>query len=282
MIEDINKIRRLRILQFLYRAQEPRGEQAILVGILSDPELSPTVELVRQSVHWLEQHLLIQLIQIKDSDWVAAQILPEGIQYLTNTDFIIDGIYKPEEKPPIASESNFKGRNSSVKALPVDVKAWLDAELVRRNFTDYRELAELLKERGYEISKSAVHRYGSKFKQEQEGLRQTIEEAKALAATVGDDGAAMSQTLIALAQKEAYSILRDKRFVDKVKVTDLLRSIATLNRSDINTKKFQVEQEIRQKALEDAAKAIEKTGKQAGVSQSAIDIIRRDVLQMSS
>lgn len=42
------------------------------------------------------------------------------------------------------------------------------------------------------------------------------------------------------------------------------------------------EKEIRQQALEDAAKAVETTGKQAGISPETIEIIRRDVLRIAS
>ena len=39
-------------------------------------------------------------------------------------------------------------------------RKWLDGELIRHGFGSYRHLTEELQKRGYEISKSAVFRYG--------------------------------------------------------------------------------------------------------------------------
>lgn len=51
-------------------------------------------------------------------------------------------------------------KRSTVKALPQSIRDWLDSALVENNFSGYRELEDELKKRGYDISKSAVHRYG--------------------------------------------------------------------------------------------------------------------------
>lgn len=50
---------------------------------------------------------------------------------------------------------------SKVHSLPPELKEWLDAELVKRGFGDYVQLAADLKARGAEVSKSALQRYGS-------------------------------------------------------------------------------------------------------------------------
>ncbi|MBS7349283.1 MAG: DUF3486 family protein, partial [Comamonas sp.] len=52
---------------------------------------------------------------------------------------------------------------NKVFSLPPDLKDWLDAELVRRGFSDYAQLAKDLQARGADISKSTLHRYGSPF-----------------------------------------------------------------------------------------------------------------------
>jgi hypothetical protein len=43
--------------------------------------------------------------------------------------------------------------------LPPEVRAWLDSELRRRHHSGFHELSALLAERGFEIGKSAVHKY---------------------------------------------------------------------------------------------------------------------------
>ena len=51
-------------------------------------------------------------------------------------------------------------KRSTVKTLPKAVKEWLDAALIEQDFSGYQTLEAELKARGYDISKSAVHRYG--------------------------------------------------------------------------------------------------------------------------
>ena len=48
------------------------------------------------------------------------------------------------------------GRQSSITALPNDVRDWLNQALAENNFTGYEALESLLRDRGYAISKSAM------------------------------------------------------------------------------------------------------------------------------
>jgi len=103
--------------------------------------------------------------------------------------------------------------------------------------------------------------------------------AKAFAEVVGDDGAAMNQTLTALAQQELMAVIREGTYIDEIKLPDLVRSIASLNRSDINTRKFQIEQAARYKALDEAANAVEKAAiEQKGLSAEQAQFWRQQVL----
>lgn len=281
MSSHLDKLRRLRVLQALsFVTPSPMGEVSLLRVLHTDQELKSSVELVRGCLEYLAEWQLVQVIRDSDSSWLAAQISDLGIEWLADSSDRGFDIYSPGELPePI--KDNRRGRVSSIAVLPMEVKAWLDQELVKRSFSDYRGIAHLLAERGYEISKSAVGRYGVKFKAEQQELRQSIEMAKAFAEVVGDDGAAMNQTLTALAQQELMAVMRDKSYIDEIKLPDLVRSIASLNRSDINTRKFQIEQAARAKALNDAAKKAEITGKRNGLGADVIDTLKREILGMA-
>ena len=50
-----------------------------------------------------------------------------------------------------------------IDALPVDVRHWLERALTESGFSGYEALETMLSERGYSISKSAIHRYGQKI-----------------------------------------------------------------------------------------------------------------------
>jgi len=284
---ELNKLRRLRVLQILKRVTpDPMGELALLSALKADKELSPTVERVRQSLSYLHFVGFIELLKVPDSGWMAGVISDTGQLFLEdntgdNKDdrlFVgIDGkppeIYLPADKPQ-AVDDNYRGRVSAIEMLPIEVKSWLDQELIRLNFTSYRDLAGNLKEQGYKISKSSVGRYGKRFKAQQKHLRESIRQAKMLAEEVGGDGAAMNQALTALAQDKLMGILHDEAFDDFIKLPDLVRSIASLNRSDINTRKFQIVQQAKEQAAKDAVKSMIKQG----VNQEAIDQIKNDIL----
>lgn len=281
MSEHIDKVRRLRVLQRLaFVTPNPMGELALLRELQTDSELSPTIERVRKCIEYLSKWDLVQVIRVPGSDWIAAQISDIGLGWLHEGRDRGFDVYCPGELPEPVN-NNRRGRVSSVDMLPSDVKAWLDQELVTRNFSNYRQVAKMLASRGYEISKSAVGRYGMKFKDEQKDLRRSIEMAKAFAEVVGDDGAAMNSTLTALAQQELMAVMREKTYIEEIKLPDLVRSIASLNRADINTRKYQIEQAAREKALIDATNMMAKSARQNGVTDDTIDQIRRDVLHMS-
>lgn len=273
-----DKLRRLRILQRLAQVYpNPMGELALLDTLRVDPELNPTLERVRESLGYLADFGLVNSITAPDTDWIAGAINTNGLAWLKSPHDQGLEIYSPGELPEPANP-NHRGRVSSVEVLPPEVKAWLDQELVRLGFRDYTGLATALAERGHEISRSALGRYGKSFKEEQQRLRQSIEMAKAFAEVVGDDGAAMNQTLTALAQQELMAVVREGRYDDNIKLPALVQSIAQLNRSDINTRKFQIEQAARRKALAEAADQAAASAAGQGMSAEAIDAIKRDIL----
>ena len=278
---NLDQLRRLRVLQALQQSHpDPMGEIAVLNIVQVDVELSPTIERVRQSIRYLYDYGLAQLIGAPDTDWIAGRITDAGLAFLSSSDGseYEHDIYHPSIKPEPASQFQTGGRVSSVTRLPTEVKAWLDQELVRLQFSGYVDLADRLKTQGYEISKSALGRYGKKFKDEQKELKQSIEMAKAFAEVIGDDGAALNQTLTALAQKELMEVIRTRRYDENIKLPHLIRSIASLNRSDINTKKFNIEQAAEKRALNKAADAVEKAATQKGMSKQDAQFWREQVL----
>ena len=53
-------------------------------------------------------------------------------------------------------------QRSSVELLPEEVRHALERRLAESGFSNYSELTEWLNNQGYEISRSAVHRFGQK------------------------------------------------------------------------------------------------------------------------
>jgi len=275
-----NRLRRLRVLQQLDRsAPEPMGEKALLHGLRVDLELQPTIDKVRRSLGYLHDRELIELIRLPDRSipWMAARITEPGRIWLRSPDDFNLDIYSPGDWPEPAKQ--LSGKISSVEKLPSEIKAWVDQALAERGKT-YQQLVDMLQSQGYDISHSSMGRYGKRFRDEQKQLKQSIEMAKAFAEVVGDDGAAMNQTLTALAQQELMAVIREGRYDEGIKLPALVQSVAQLNRSDINARKFKIQQEARRQALQDAAEAVGKAG--GGLSETAVDAIRREILGIGS
>lgn len=284
MSEHIDKLRRLRVLQAIARngLEEPMAEGTILAYAKEDPELSPSKKTVRRALAWLEQAGLVHLDRYKSglfSQLWLASLTDSGRQWLQARQVSDprDGIYHPSELL-LAAPDNRRGRVSSVDVLPTEIKSWLDQQLVERKFTGYSDLAEALSRQGYHISRSALGRYGKKYKDELKQLRQSIEMAKGFAEVVGDDGAAMNATLTALTQQTLMQIVREGMFDKDIKLPALVQAISQLNRSDVNTRKFQIEQKARKQALAEAAAKAEEGLKGQGMSKEAIETIKRDIL----
>ena len=171
-------------------------------------------------------------------------------------------------------------RKSKVSALPAEVKAWLDGALVEGNFSGYELLAQQLHSKGYDISKTAVHRYGQQFEERLAALKLCTEQAKAVVSASPDDDDAMNQALIRLTQERLFTLMMDLQIDPKtVDVTKVTRAIADLARSSTDAKKYAREVAVRAKAAgEDVVSSV----RQAGLSEEAAQEIRNKILGIAA
>ncbi len=157
----------------------------------------------------------------------------------------------------------------------------LNARLVKSGFADYSEHAEWLAERGYEIARSSVHRYGQDFEDRLNRLKLATEQARTIVEASPDDEGMMSDALTRLLQEKLFTVLQDMEVdPDKVNIASLGKAIADLNRANISQKKWQ--QEYREKIqLEERAKAANKAKTlsiKAGLSDEQAGVIRAQIL----
>lgn len=169
------------------------------------------------------------------------------------------------------------GKKSTVETLPRAVKEWLDRTLVESNFSGYQLLAEELKGRGYEISKSAIHRYGQDFEKRLQTLKLATEQAKAIVDSSPDDEGAVSDALMRLVQEKLFQVMLDFQ-VDPDKplnIASAAKAVAELSRATVNQKKWQAEVRARAEA---AAANVEKIAKKGGLSAESVEQLRREIL----
>ncbi|BEU96602.1 DUF3486 family protein [Acidovorax sp. DW039] len=170
-------------------------------------------------------------------------------------------------------------------SLPPELKEWLDAELVKRGFGDYVQLAADLKARGAEVSKSALQRYGSPFEQRMAQLKMASEQARALVDAAPDDEDKLGSAVVRMTQEKIFTLLMDMDIDAKdVDVNKLFKNAAEIGKASVTQKKFslavrkEIEEAARKKALEDAAQQASETGRQHGLSAAGVDALRLAIM----
>jgi hypothetical protein len=178
-------------------------------------------------------------------------------------------------------------RPNNINILPSEVKAWLDKTLLEGNFTGYQALAEYLQQQGYGISKSGLHRYGSKLERRLATIKATVDASKIIAQEVDDPENDLNGALASLTQAGMFNVLVNIEEAsaetdpsEQLKLyTSAAKGVAELGRMSIANKKWQAE--VRAKA-EAAANKVETLGKKGGLSAETAEAIRREILGIAA
>lgn len=176
-------------------------------------------------------------------------------------------------------------RRSKVHELPPELKEWLDAELVKRGFGDYVQLAQDLKKRGADISKSALQRYGSPFEQRMAQLKMASEQARALVDAAPDEEDKLGAAVVRMTQEKIFNLLMDLEInAEDVDVNKLFKNAAEIGKASVTQKRFSmearaaIEADARRKALEDASATAAATAKQQGLSAEGVGALRAAIM----
>lgn len=175
-------------------------------------------------------------------------------------------------------------RESAVDLLDEEDKRWLNTWFKDKGFCGYEEIAHVLQQRGYNISKSSVHRYGQKLEQKLAAVQASTQAAMLIADAAPDDGDQRSAAVLSLVQTELFNALialqqANEEGPDPAKRLALIAScskgIAEITKASVNQKKWQLEV---QDKVEKAAKAVEKIAKKGGLSNETAKEIRKQIL----
>jgi len=176
-------------------------------------------------------------------------------------------------------------RRSKVDALPEAVRRWLERALMESGFSGYELLEEMLAEKGYAISKSAIHRYGSKIERRFAAIKASTEAARLLTEGAADDQDARSEAVIALVQTEMFETIvnlqeaSDEDIDPGERITLLskvAKNVASLARASVNQKKFRldVQEDTRRQLLAEQSEKLEALQKKGGVTAETQAAIR--------
>lgn len=166
-------------------------------------------------------------------------------------------------------------RRSKVIDLPIEVRQELERRLMANAFSDYEALSAWLADQGFEVSRSAVHRYGQSFEERVGALRLATEQARVLVEASPDDEGAMGEALMRLAQERMFSLLVEMQVdPETVDITKLVRSISELSRSHVGLKQYQAK--VRERVAA-ARETMEKAAESGGINPQVRAAIEREL-----
>lgn len=179
-------------------------------------------------------------------------------------------------------------RRSKIKDLPTEILDDLNARLIGSGFSGYEELAGWLKGRGFDISKSAVHRHGSALEAEFEEAMADARRTRALARAARQEGGEQDNSML----EAATEIMQDNLLRVSLRMKDeedptasaktlslVARAFADVGRFDLARQKWQAE--LNAKAADVAEKAA-KLATKGGLSAATVEEIRRSILGIAS
>jgi len=174
-------------------------------------------------------------------------------------------------------------KRGSIVMLPDSARQWLDKALAEGNFSGYAELETLLKERGFNISKSSIHRYGQKLENKLSAIKASTQAALAIAEAAPDDADLLNQSVMQMVQTEVFNSLvalqeagAEENPVLRLRMmTGAAKGIAELSRASINIKKHKLD--VQEKA-KSAAIVIGEKARKGGLTEEAIREIEEQIL----
>jgi hypothetical protein len=168
-------------------------------------------------------------------------------------------------------------RSSSVEKLETAAREWLNKALVEGNFSGYQALEEALRDKGYTISKSAIHRYGQKIERRMAAIKASTEAAKLITEGARDDQDARSEAVIALVQTELFETIVNLQEASETDdpsdriglLSSAAKNIATLTRASLAQKRWadEVRQAARQELLREQATELDKAVQAGGMDE---------------
>jgi hypothetical protein len=163
---------------------------------------------------------------------------------------------------------------SKVTCLPDNIRSELDKRLITTSFSDYTALEAWLQEKGFEISRSAIHRYGQEFEGKIFAIRIATEQAKAIAEAAGDEEGAMNEALIRLIQQKSFEVLVNSE--NDANLPKMGTMIARISHAAVSQKKWMAE--VKGKAKQALQNIEEKTksGKKS-LDPETLRIIREEI-----
>jgi len=156
--------------------------------------------------------------------------------------------------------------------LPQEVREKVDRLLVEGGST-YDDIRDFLAAEGYDISRSAIGRYGKDWLNTYQRLRIAEDKARTLVSEVGD-GLALDEAASRLLMQQVLELLISTELAPKERAS-LMKSVAILQSSSVQREKLK--KELRSK-VEEVAEEVTQTARRGGMSDELIREMEERVL----
>ena len=177
-------------------------------------------------------------------------------------------------------------QRSSIEKLPEAVRHEFERKLVENGFSDYQAIAEWLQDQGYEISRSAAHRYGQKVQRRFAAIKSSTEAARLIAEGAADEGDTRSEALMAMLQTELFDALVAIGGDGTMSIANRFgvmaegaKKISALISASTRLKEYQAKVKAKVQA---AAEDVAKQAKKGGLSEESVEAIRKHILGIAS
>ncbi|NKF51374.1 DUF3486 family protein [Shewanella sp. WXL01] len=179
-----------------------------------------------------------------------------------------------------------RGRRSKVDMLPDDIRKHLDAGL-RDGSIDQIDLLDeinaLIEAAGLDdkqkLSRSGLNRYATKMEAVGKSLREMREITQVWTAELGDKPTGeVTKLILEMARSQLFKALlnEDEEAADVGMIKDAMLAVQRLESAAMASHKR--EKEIRKAFAEEAANAAEVVAQQAGLTQSAVNTLKAEIL----
>lgn len=157
------------------------------------------------------------------------------------------------------------------RELPAEVRREVDRLLVEGNAT-YDEIASFLTAKGYDISRSAIGRYGKDFLAQYQRLRIIEDKSRTLISEAGDGLSLEEAASKVFAQKILEALLSGD--LDVLEVPRLVSDFAKLQGSTVLRERLKMDVK---KRVEKAVETVEKTLTKKAVDAETLRRIREEI-----
>jgi hypothetical protein len=178
-----------------------------------------------------------------------------------------------------------------ISRLPESLRQWLEEELVRRGFADYREVTDALQSKINElhlditVSFPTVFRFGQLTEARVAKLKQSFEMARVIRQAVPDEDGAALEALQRICQEKLLEVLLampssspddpEAHPIDPKLLATITRAVADSARATVTQQKWQAEARARAAKVADS---VAEMTKKAGASAETVEKIKREIL----